>query len=245
MPINTTAVYSSNYLPCDNPKVFNRLLPIYFPENGIDTTFIDDKFVNDERRSIIIAELLKYPKENIISKIQEVENWLLESKFLKDKDRESNNIAIAYTGLLLLEMISSYKFLDKEARLKDYCDWYINLSIKGCTPVERFIKALPTLVNSSKMKKDIHFVAEIKNNRFLFTFDFANSLILYNQEFAKDDPSKYIDKRMFGADLKNSKYFVTRKNHRFNNSKGQGYSYTLDLTSHEVVPYLQVWAQTL
>ena len=164
---------------------------------------------------------------------------------MKDKDRESNNIAIAYTGLLLLEMISSYKFLDKEARLKDYCDWYINLSIKGCTPVERFIKALPTLVNSSKMKKDIHFVAEIKNNRFLFTFDFANSLILYNQEFAKDDPNKYIDKRMFGADLKNSKYFVARKNHRFNNSKGQGYSYTLDLTSHEVVPYLQVWAQTL
>lgn len=245
MPINTTAVYSSNYLPCDKPKVFNRLLPIYFPENGIDTTFIDDKFVNDERRSIIIAELLKYPKENIMSKIQEVEIWLLESKFLKDKDRESNNIAIAYTGLLLLEMISSYKFLDKEARLKDYCDWYINLSIKGCTPVERFIKALPTLVNSSKMKKDIHFVAEIKNNRFLFTFDFANSLILYNQEFAKDDPNKYIDKRMFGADLKNSKYFVARKNHRFNNSKGQGYSYTLDLTSHEVVPYLQVWAQTL
>lgn len=245
MPINTTAVYSSNYLPCDKPKIFNRLLPIYFPENGIDTTFIDDKFVNDERRSIFIVELLKFPKEKIMAKIQEVENWILESKFLKNKDRESNNIAIAYTGLLLLEMISDYKFSDKEQRLRDYCEWYINLSRKGFTPVERFLNGLPTLVNSSKMKQGVHFFAEFKNNRFLFTFDFANCLVIYNEEFVKDDPNRYIDKRMFGEDLKNSKYFVSKGTNRFHNAKGQAYSYTLDLTSHEVVPYLQVWAQTL
>lgn len=242
MPINTTAVFSSNYLPCDKPKVFNRILPVYFPENGIDTKFIDDKFVNDERRSLIIAELMKFSKESILDKISEVENWLLQSKFFKSKDRESNNVAIAYTGLIMLETISGYIIPDKELKLKDYCEWYENLLANEKAPVERFIKALPTLVNKSKMKKGVHYHAEIKDGKFLFTFDFANCINIYNDVFLEGDITRFIDKRMFGADLKNSKYFVSRGNHRFNNSKGQGHSYTLDLTSHDVVPYLQVWA---
>ena len=242
MPINTTAIFSSNYLPCDKPKVFNRVLPVYFPENGIDTKFIDDKFVNDERRSLIIAELMKFPKEAILDKISEVENWLLQSKFFKSKDRESNNVAIAYTGLIMLETISGYIIPDKESKLKDYCEWYENLFANENSPVERFIKALPTLVNKSKMKKGVHYHAEIKDGKFLFTFDFANSINIYNDVFLEGDITRFIDKRMFGADLKNSKYFVYRGNHRFNNAKGQGYSYTLDLTSHDVVPYLKVWA---
>lgn len=242
MPINTTAIFSSNYLPCDKPKVFNRVLPVYFPENGIDTKFIDDKFVNDERRSLIIAELMKFPKEAILDKISKVENWLLQSKFFKLKDRESNNVAIAYTGLIMLETISGYIISDKESKLKDYCEWYENLFANENAPVERFIKALPTLVNKSKMKKGVHYHAEIKDGKFLFTFDFANCINIYNEVFLEGDITRFIDKRMFGADLKNSKYFVCRGNHRFNNAKGQGYSYTLDLTSHDVVPYLQVWA---
>lgn len=242
MPINTTAIFSSNYLPCDKPKVFNRVLPVYFPENGIDTKFINDKFVNDERRSLIIAELMKFPKDAILDKISEVENWLLQSKFFKSKDRESNNVAIAYTGLLMLETMSGYIIPDKESKLKDYCEWYENLFANENAPVERFIKALPTLVNKSKMKKGVHYHAEIKNGKFLFIFDFANCINIYNEVFLEGDITRFIDKRMFGADLKNSKYFVCRGNHRFNNAKGQGYSYTLDLTSHDVVPYLQVWA---
>ena len=242
MPINTTAIFSSNYLPCDKPKVFNRLLPIYFPENGIDTKFIDDIFVNDERRSLIIAELLKIPKEHILSKIKEVENWLLQSKFFKTKDRESNNVAIAYTGLLLIENISGHIFTEKEEKLKDYCEWYENLFAKENTPVERFLNALPELVNKSKLKKGIHYHAEIKDNKFLFTFDFATCVAIYNEFVYERDLSRTIDKRMFGEDLRNSAYFVTKGNNRFCNAKGQAYSYTLDLSSHNVVPYLQVWA---
>lgn len=242
MPINTSAIFSSNYLPCDKPKIFNRVLPVYFPENGIDTAFIDDKFVNDESRSQVIIELMKIPKERVLDKIKEVENWLLQSKFFKTKDRESNNVAIAYTGLLLLETISGYMISDKELKLKDYCDWYENLFASENAPVERFIKALPTLVNKSKMKKGTHYHAKIKDGKFFFTFDFANCVNIYNDVILDGDITRFIDKRMFGADLKNSKYFVERGNHRFNNSKGQGYSYTLDLTSHDVVPYLQVWA---
>lgn len=242
MPINTTAVFSSNYLPCDKPKIFNRLLPIYFPENGIDTKFIDDIFVNDERRSLVIAELLKIPKEHILNKIKEVENWLLQSKFFKTKDRESNNVAIAFTGLLLIETISGHIFTEKEIKLKNYCEWYENLFSKENTPVERFLNALPVLVNKSKLKKGLHFHAEIKDNKFLFTFDFATCLAIYNESVFEGDISLSIDKRMFGEDLRSSKYFVSKGNCRFRTAKGQAYSYTLDLTSHEIVPYLQVWA---
>lgn len=243
MPINTTAIFSSNYLPCDKPKVFNRVLPIYFPENGIDTAFINDNFVNDERRSRVIAELMRFSINDVLAKIKDVENWLLQAKIFSSKDRESNNVAIAYVGLLLLETISGYTISEKESKLKDYCEWYSNLFASENTPVERFIKALPTLVNKSKMKKGIHYHAEMKDGKFLFTFDFANCINLYNDSL-EGDFTRFIDKRMFGADLKNSRYFVSRGNHRFSNSKGQGYSYTLDLTSHEVVPYLQVWASS-
>lgn len=242
MPINTTAIFSSNYIPCDKPKVFNRMLPIYFSDGGIAPEFIDDKFVNDESRSQIIVELLKKPKEEILAKIQDVENWLLQSKFFLTKDRESSNTAIAYTGLLLLEEIAGYILAEKEDMLRDYCSWYNDLFTSVSTPVDRFLNALPALVNKSKMKNRIHYHAKMKDGRFLFTFDYANCITIYNESILDGDFSRYLDKRMFGADLQNSKYFVTKGNHRFCNAKGQAYSYTLDLTGHEVVPYLQVWA---
>lgn len=242
MPINTTAIFSSNYLPCDKPKVFNRLLPVYFPENGISTEFIDDKFVNDEKRSKIMVEMIKFSKEKILEQIGDVEKWLLQSKFFKTKDRESNNVAIAYTGLLLLESIAGYTLSSKEANLKDFCTWYESLFLTENEPVERFLKALPQLVNKGKFKKGIHYHATIKDNKFIFTFDFANCISIYNEVIVEGDLTLYIDKRMFGADLKNSKYFVARGNQRFSNAKGQAYSYTLNLTEHDVVPYINIWA---
>lgn len=242
MPINTTAIFSSNYIPCDKPKVFNRMLPIYFSDGGIAPEFIDDKFVNDETRSQVIVELLKKPKEEILAKIQEIENWLLQSKYFSSKDRESCNTAIAYTGLLLLEEIAGYILADKEDKLRDYCSWYNDLFTSVSTPVDRFLNALPALVNKSKMKNRIHYHVKMQDGRFLFTFDYANCITIYNESILDGDFSRDLDKRMFGADLHNSKYFVAKGNNRFCNAKGQAYSYTLDLTGHDVVPYLQVWA---
>lgn len=238
MPINTTAIFSSNYCPCDKPKVYNRLLPIYFPNGGIATEFIDDKFVNNTARSKIVEELMKFDKETIFNKINEVEEWLIKSQFLSAKDRESNNIAIAYTGLLLLESLSGYILSDKDIKLKDYCSWYANLFAEENSPVERFLKSLPTLLNKSKLKKGIHFHTDIKGKQFLFTFDFANTIIIYNDVMLEGDVQKYIDKKTFGEELATSKYFVERKNHRFNNTKGQAYAYTLDLASSNVMTYL-------
>lgn len=242
MPINTTAIFSSNYIPCDKPKVFNRMLPVYFSDGGIAPEFIDDKFVNDETRSQVIVELLKKPKEEILAKIKDVENWLLQSKYFSSKDRESCNTAIAYTGLLLLEEVAGYILADKEEKLKDYCSWYNDLFTSANTPVDRFLNALPSLVNKAKMKNRVHYHAKMKDSRFLFTFDYANCITIYNESILDGDFSRYLDKRMFGADLQNSKYFVAKGNNRFCNPKGQAYSYTLDLTGHEVVPYLEVWA---
>lgn len=244
MPINTTAIFSSNYCPCDKPKVFNRLLPIYFPNEGIATEFIDDKFVNNLARSKVIEELIKFEKDVIFDKISEVEKWLISSGCFPSKDRESNNVAIGYTGLLLLECISGYIISDKETRLKDYCIWYNTLFAEENTPVERFISSLPTLLNKSKLKKGIHFHTTLKNGKYLFTFDFANCIRIYNEELS-DDNIRYLDKRTFGSELAVSKYFVERKNSRFANPKGQAYSYTIDLSSHEVLRYLLMhWGHT-
>ena len=242
MPINTTANFSSNYMPANKPKIFNRLLTIYFPENGIAKEYIDDKFVNDRSRSRIIAEMLKYDTNYVLDYIDEIEKWLLQSKFLTSKDRESNNIAIAYTGLLLLECIAGYKLEEQEEKLQEYCKWYETLFETENEPIERFLNALPRLINTSKLKKGIHYHTEIKDFKFLLTFDFANCIAIYNEEFVcNGEFDKYIDKRTFGADIKNSEYFVTRGNHRFNNAKGQAYSYTINVTNHEIARYIKCW----
>lgn len=244
MPINTTAIFSSNYCPCNKPKVFNRLLPFYFPDGGIATEFIDDKFVNNLARSKVIEELIKIDKDVIFNKISEVEEWLISSGYFHSKDRESNNVAIGYTGLLLLEDISGYILSDKEAKLKDYCIWYNTLFTEENTPVERFIRSLPTLLGKSKLKKGIHFHTALKDNKHLFTFDYANCIRIYNEEL-DDDNARYLDKRTFGAELAVSKYFVERKNHRFGNANGQAYAYTIDLSSHDILRYLLIhWGYT-
>lgn len=246
MPINTTANFSSNYMPANKPKIFNRLLTIYFPENGIAKECIDDKFVNDRSRSRIIAEMLKYDTKYVLEFIDEIEKWILQSKFLISKDRESNNIAIAYTGLLLLEQIAGYKLEEQEEKLQEYCKWYETLFETENEPIERFLRAFPKLINSAKFKKGVHYHTEIKDMKFLLTFDFANCIAIYNEEFVSNGEfSKYIDRRTFGADIKNSVYFVARRNHRFNNAKGQAYAYTLDVTSNEIARYIDDWGMQI
>ena len=237
LPVNTTAIYSSNYMPCDKPKIFNRLLPIYFPEGGIDTTEITDDFCNDLKRSRLLETFVKIPPETILEEVNNIEQWMLKNEFFKNKDRESNNVAIAYTGLLYLEKIAGYTISDKEAKLKDYCKWYNELFSSSNSPVERFLNALPTLVNKGKIKNAIHFYTEFSEAKILFSFDYANCINIYNQEVGYEG-NCILDKRNFSNDLTTSKYFVAKGTKRFKNDKGQAYSYTLDITCHDVARYI-------
>ena len=231
MPISSTAIYSSNYMPCDKPKIFNRLLPLYFPNNGIDTAQIDNNFVNDTRRSRILVEIQKYAPNAIIDYIYSVEKYILNLGIFPGKDRESNNVAIAYAGLLLLENISNFKLDNQEALLKEYCQWYQDLIEKTVSPVDNFLNSLSTLYLSGRIRNDIDFKIESKDNRIIFTFDTQECIKEYNNFFASQNEQgiSLINSRTFAYDLKASKYFKCRTNVHFK-SKGSTSATILDIT---------------
>ncbi|MGN1270417.1 MAG: hypothetical protein ACI4UX_00220, partial [Clostridia bacterium] len=81
----------------------------------------------DIRRSRILAEVQKYSWEKVLTLIEGAEKAILDWGIFPSKDRESNNVSIALAGLSLLEVISGYKFPNRDELLYEYCQWYQNL----------------------------------------------------------------------------------------------------------------------
>jgi len=230
-PINSTAIYSSNYLPCVKEKIFNRLLPLYFPENGIMTKFISNKFTNDIKRSRILSAVQKYSWEKVSKLIEETENFILLLNIFPNKDRESNNVAIAYAGLLLLEVISGgYKLPNQENLLKEYCNWYQSLIEQTTSPIDNFINSLTTLTSKGYLKQNINFKISLVEGRVYLTFDTQECIKQYNAYFNMTGAyTKTINAKNIGLDLKACEYFVDRTTVLYSD-KHQASSTILDIT---------------
>lgn len=231
-PVSSTAIYSSNYMPCVKPKIFNRLLPLYFPENGLDTQYITAKYVNNPKRSKILAEIQKFGWEKVLKLIEGTENFILSFNIFPNKDRESNNVAIAYAGLCLLENISEYKLPNQEELLMEYCQWYQDMIEKTESPVDAFINALPTLFHKKLLKKNINFKIDFIEGRVIFTFDTQTCIMLYNSYFSQEGNfGSRINAKTFAYDLKASKYYIDRTTVSYQ-GKRQASSTILDITDN-------------
>lgn len=229
-PISSTAIYSSNYMPCIKEKIFNRLLPLYFPDNGIDTKEITNSYVNDIKRSRILIEVQKYSWEKVSNLIEQAEKFILGFNIFKTKDRESNNIAIAFSGLSILEVISGYKLKDKDELLKEYCQWYKDFIEKSVTVVDMFLSSLITLYHKKLLKLNHNFKLELIEGRVIFSFATQECIQVYNSFFSQEGSShKSINARTFAYDLKASPYFVGRENKSYRGGK-QASSTILDIT---------------
>ncbi len=232
-PVSSTAIYSSNYLPAVKPKIFNRLLPLYFPDNGLEPTAITKDYVNDIRRSRILAEVHKFNWEKISNLIEETEKFILSFNIFKSKDRESNNIAIAYAGLSLLEYIADYKLPEQEKLLFEYCEWYQNLFTQSISPVDVFLNTLPNLYHKKLLKRNIHFKLELIEGRVIFAFNTQECIKIFNLYCMQDDVDiKPIDTKTFAQDLNASKYFIKRVNKSYQHKK-QASSTILDITDSQ------------
>ena len=232
-PVSSTAIYSSNYLPAVKPKIFNRLLPLYFPDNGLEPTAITKDYVNDIKRSRILAEVHKFNWEKISNLIEETEKFILSFNIFKSKDRESNNIAIAYAGLSLLEYIADYKLPEQEKLLFEYCEWYQNLFTQSISPVDVFLNTLPNLYHKKLLKRNIHFKLELIEGRVIFAFNTQECIKIFNLYCMQDDVDiKPIDTKTFAQDLNASKYFIKRVNKSYQHKK-QASSTILDITDSQ------------
>ena len=232
-PVSSTAIYSSNYLPAVKPKIFNRLLPLYFPDNGLEPAAITKDYVNDIRRSRILAEVHKFNWEKISNLIEKTEKFILSFNIFKSKDRESNNIAIAYAGLSLLEYIADYKLPEQEKLLFEYCEWYQNLFTQSISPVDVFLNTLPNLYHKKLLKRNIHFKLELIEGRVIFAFNTQECIKIFNLYCMQDDVDiKPIDTKTFAQDLNASKYFIKRVNKSYQHKK-QASSTILDITDSQ------------
>ena len=232
-PVSSTAIYSSNYLPAVKPKIFNRLLPLYFPDNGLEPSAITKDYVNDIKRSRILAEVHKFNWEKISNLIEETEKFILSFNIFKSKDRESNNVAIAYAGLSLLEYIADYKLPEQEKLLFEYCEWYQNLFTQSISPVDVFLNTLPTLYHKKLLKRNTHFKLELIEGRVIFTFNTQECIKIFNLYCMQDDVDiKPIDTKTFAQDLNASKYFIKRVNKSYQHKK-QASSTILDITDSQ------------
>ena len=228
-PISSTAIYSSNYMPCIKEKIFNRLLPLYFPDNGIDTSQITNSYVQDIRRSRILAEVQKYSWEKVLTLIEGAEKAILDWGIFPSKDRESNNVSIALAGLSLLEVISGYKFPNRDELLYEYCQWYQNLLDKSETPVDNFLNALPTLFHKKILKYNINFKLELIEGRVIFTFDTQECIKQFNSYFLQEGAyTLKLNDKTFCKDLMASEYFIGRTNKSYKYK--QASSTILDIT---------------
>lgn len=229
-PISSTAIYSSNYMPCVKEKIFNRLLPLYFPDNGLDTQEITNSYVNDIKRSRILIEVQKYGWEKISNLIEKTEKFILNLNVFKAKDRESNNIAIALSGILILEVISGYKIKDRDELVKEYCQWYRDFIEKSVTVVDQFLNSLQTLYYKKYLKLNHNFKLELIDGRIIFSFATQECIQLYNSFFSQEGfVSQCINARNFAYDLKASPYFVGRETKSYRGGK-QASSTILDIT---------------
>ena len=229
-PINSTAMYSSNYMPQIKEKILNRLLPLYFPENGIVTKYISKNFTNDIRRSKILCEVQKFSWEKVLKLIEGAEDFILSFDIFPNKDRESNNVAIAYAGLKLLEHIADYTLPNQVELLKEYCDWYKNLIEKAKSRIEHFIECFSTLAVKGNIKENKHYKLTLVNGRIHLTFDTQECVNIFNTFCVQSGMHQLaLNPKTIGYDLKACEYFVARKTCAYSGGH-QASSTILDIT---------------
>lgn len=230
-PINSTAIYSSNYLPATKEKIFNRLLPLYFPENGIETKHITKNFTNDIKRSRILCDVQSFTWEMVLNLIEKTEEFILSFDIFPNKDRESNNVAIAYAGFLLLEHLAGdYVLPYQEELLKEYCDWYQNLIEKAKSPIDNFINCLSLLVERNFIRKNCQLKISLVNGRIHIIFDTQECIQRYNSYCSQDGYNNMIlNTKTVGYDLKACEYYVGRTTCSYSDGH-QASSTILDIT---------------
>lgn len=136
--------YSTNETLPDLKEVINRMNVIEIFGN----VFNADKFnyhefnkTNLEELSLILPELLKYPKEKVISIYEKVFNEL--QKQVEDtQKRIINNIAYAYTGALLLKYISGVEIENLHDKVIEFAKKQVEKYDEIQTPVDKFLTEL-------------------------------------------------------------------------------------------------------
>lgn len=168
-----------------------------------------DKGNNDNLKelSLILPEFLKYNVKDVLE-IYETAFSILESSGIQDtQKRVINNLAYAYTGILLLLYISGVQIVDIDEKIIDYARTQVQKYEEIKNIVDKVLADIPVLQELEVLRNGTHFrvsTEKLDGNRQEVQIRFNKDIILsiINKYYAHDK-SKQINEELFKSYAKN------------------------------------------
>lgn len=219
--------YSTNDPLPDLKEVVNRLNVVeifgkVFKADDFKYHEIDKgNNTNLKELSLILPEFLKYSIQDVIE-IYDTAFSILENSGIEDtQKRVINNLAYAYTGILLLLDISGVSIENFDELFINYAKEQVKKYEKIKNVVDKVLAEIPVLHRLNVILKDEHFriiTEKDENGHKELQIRFHKGIILTTiNKYYSHDKSKYIDEELFTSYAKNHPRFRGHKSVRYDN----------------------------
>jgi len=211
-----SAIYvSSNYLPVQKEKMLNRILPIYFEPNMYKPEEMAEYYKEPHYLSKILPELLKHNFDEILTAVNATSCYLAQKAGVPES-RESHNVAIACTGLMLLEQLGNYTISDKEEKLLEYFDWYLSQFRELEEPIDAFLNHLHVLLEDKLIRFEEHIWLDKEHSAsYTLIIRTQSCLDKFNSYIGRIYNDKFIHPKEFKLSVEASPYYIETRNKRF------------------------------
>lgn len=218
LPQCSAMFVSSNYLPVQKEKMLNRILPIYFEPNMYNPKEMTEYYNEPRYLSKILPEMLKYNFDDILKMINEMSTYFA-NQLDVDESRESHNVAIAYTGLRLLEQLGNYSIIDIDKKSIEYFEWYLGQFKELEEPVDAFLHHLHVLIEEQIIRFEEHiWLQKDTGGCSTLTIRTQTCLDKFNSYIGRIYSDKFIQPKEFALSVKASPYYIKTENKRYKTS---------------------------
>ncbi len=215
LPQCSAIFVSSNYLPIQKEKMLNRILPVYFEPNMYNPKEMAEYYNEPRYLSKILPEVLKYNFDDILKTINEASRYFAAHLDI-DESRESHNVAIAYTGLILLEQLGNYSIPNRDQKVIEYFEWYLGQFKELEEPVDAFLNHLHVLIEEHMIRFEEHiWLEKDRSGCPILTIRTQTCLDKFNSYIGRIYSEKFIHPKEFSLSVKGSPYYIKTENKRY------------------------------
>ena len=222
--------YSTNETLPDLKEVINRLNVIEI----FGKVFKADKFKyhevdkgnNDNLKelSLILPEFLKYTIKDVLKIYDNVFEILENSDIQDTQKRVINNIAYAYTGILLLLDISGVQVNDLDYKIIEYARKQVKKYEEIKNIVDKVLAEIPVLLELGVIQNGTHFrvyTEQLDNGNIEVQIRFNKDIILsIMNKYYSHDKSKQISNDLFKSYAKNHSRYRGNLTVRYKDEQG-------------------------
>ncbi len=242
---NSQVGYSTNGALPEIPELINRSNIYTFLKGTIDENkfqYFPENAEKCKELSLILVELLKYSKNDVLKIHTSLLNVLKEKFPQPVYSRILHNVAYMWTGITILEEIADYKIPGLVEAVANYTKMSINKVKTIPTPVDLFLQGLLIMKHQEIIRKDRDYIIkepqETESGFIELRFHKETLLNIYNNFFRNDAKYK-LNVQVFSNYLSVDKRLLESTTQRYleeNGKRGKGYNSTvLNITDWEDV----------